>query len=225
MIRHSRSVLQKARELEDKREYVVHVGVSLMNPAGILLEHWHKISTLYPNLRLEVVPFEDTVPAFQEVLNHLGDKIDLVSCPYETDYWGDRYNSFHLRDLPLRISCSKSHPLAQKERLKIEDLYGQILLIGKRNYKSFMDRVRDFLEREHPQIHIQETDAIDLPLFNRIVSSHDLLLSADCWKDVHPLLATLPVEWDFTMPYGLIYAKDPQKEMVQFIMALGNVLT
>lgn len=224
LIRHSRTVLQKARELENKQEYVIHVGVSLMNPAGILLEHWQKASASYPNLRLEVVPFEDTVPAFQEVLNGLGEKIDLISCPYETDYWGDRYNSFHLRDLPLRVACSKTHPLAQRERLRIEELYGRTLLMGKRSYKSFMDRTRDCLEREHPQIHIQEVDAIDLPLFNRIVSSNDLLLSADCWKDVHPLLATIPVDWDFTMPYGLIYAKEPSKEIVQFIMALGNVL-
>ncbi len=223
LIRHTGSVLQKARELERPREYVIHIGVSLMNPANILLEQWNKASELHPDIRLEIVPFEDTVPAFQEVLNGLGDKIDLLSCPYETDYWGDRYNSFHLRDLPLRISCAKTHPLAQKERLAVEDLYGQTLLIGKRNYKSYMDQTRDYLEQEHPQIHIQESDAIDLPLFNRIVSSNDLLLSADCWQNVHPLLATLPVEWDFTMPYGLIYSKDPPKEVLEFIMAVGKV--
>lgn len=225
MIRHSRSVLQKARELEDKRDYVVHVGVSLMNPAGILLEQWHKISTLYPKLRLEVVPFEDTVPAFQEVLDHLGDKIDLISCPYETDYWGDRYHSFHLLDLPLRISCAKTHRLAQKEKLLIEDLYGETLLLAKRNMTVYVDRVRDHLEQQHPQVNIQEVEIMDLPLFNHVVSSGELLLTADCWKDVHPLLATLPVEWDFTMPYGLIYAKDPPEEMMQLIMALGNILT
>lgn len=66
---------------------------------------------------------------------------------------------------------------------------------------------------------------MDLPLFNHVIASGELLLTADCWKDVHPLLATLPMDWDFTMPYGLIYAKEPPKEMVQFIMALGNVLS
>nr|WP_326184753.1 LysR family transcriptional regulator [uncultured Oscillibacter sp.] len=223
LIRHTDSVLQKARELERPQEHVVHIGVSLMNPVNILLEQWNKASELYPDIRLEIVPFEDTVPAFQEVLNGLGEKIDLVSCPYETDYWGDRYNSFHLRDLPLRITCAKAHPLVRKERLAVDDLYGQTLLVGKRNYKSYMDRARDYLEREHPQIHIQEVDAIDLPLFNRIVSSDSLLLSADCWKDVHPLLATLPVEWDFTMPYGLIYPKNPSKAVLRFIMAIGQV--
>lgn len=225
MIRHSRSVLQKAKELENKQEYVIRVGVSLMNPANILLAQWHKVSTLYPNLRLEVIPFEDTIQSFQGVLEHLGDQIDLISCPYETNYWGDRYNSFHLLDLPLRISCAKTHRLAQKEKLCPEDLHGETLILAKRDLTAYVDKVRVFLEEKHPEVHIREVEVMDLPLFNHVIASGELLLTADCWKDVHPLLATLPMDWDFTMPYGLIYAKEPPKEMVQFIMALGNVLS
>lgn len=225
IIRHSRSVLQKAKELENKPEYVVHIGVSLMNPAGILLQQWHKASSLYPHIKLEIVPFEDTVPAFQEVLNRLGDKIDMISCPYETNYWGDRYNSFHMKNLPIRIACSKNHRLAGKESLTLEDLRGETLLLGKKNITSYVDQVRDILEEKHSNVHIKEVEAIDLHLFNHVVSSHDMILSADCWRDVHPLLTTLPVDWEFTMPYGLIYAKDPPSQILQFIMALGNVLS
>lgn len=225
MIRHSRSVLQKAKELENKTEYVIHIGVSLMNPANILLEQWSKASALYPNLRLEIVPFEDTVPSFRDILNHLGDTIDLVPCPYENNYWGDSYSSFHLRDLPLCIACSKFHPLAGKKRLAVEDLYGETLLVKKRNTTSHMDLVQDFLTKNHPQIHIKEIETFDLPLFNQVVSSRDLLLSAECWKDVHPLLSTLPVNWEFTVPYGLIYSKKPTKEVLQFINAIGKAPT
>ena len=223
MIRHSRAVLQKAKELENKQEYVVKVGVSLMNPANILLEHWHKASALYPNLRLEIVPFQDTIPEFQEVLSSLGDKIDLLSCPYDTNYWGNRYNSFHLCDLPLKIACSKLHPLAAKERLTVSDLFGQTIYLSKRNNTPYIDRVADYLE-QFPQIQLKEGEVLDLPFFNRLVTTQDLIVSADCWKDVHPLLATIPIDWDFTMPYGLIYAKEPSKELLQFIMAIGNIL-
>lgn len=54
--------------------------------------------------------------------------------------------------------------------------------------------------------------------------SCDFIMSAGCWKDVHHFLKTLPVDWDFTIPYSLIYAKEPAKELLQFIMAIGNVL-
>lgn len=222
MVRHSNTVLQKARELENRREFVLHIGVSLMNPATVLLGQWSHASKLHPNIRLEIVPFEDTVPAFLEVLDKLGTKIDLLSCPYDTNHWGDRYNSFHLKDLPLCITCSKTHPLAEKTLLKPEDLHGETLILGNRGLTGYADPIWDELEQNHPQIHLRGADYLDIPMFNQLVSSGELLLSAECWKTVHPLLATIPVDWHYTMPYGLIYTKEPSKELLQFLMALGS---
>lgn len=223
MIRHSHTVLQKARELENRQEHVIHIGISLMNPAEILLEHWGNAAKLHPNFRLEIIPFEDTVPAFLEVLEHLGDKIDLISCPYDTTHWGDRYNSFHLKDLPLCISCSKMNPLAEKECLTLEDLHGTTLILPNHGLTSYADSVWEQLETRHPQIHLKGIDYTDIALFNHLVSSDELMLSAECWKNVHPLLKTLPLAWDYTMPYGLIYSKTPSRELLQFLMAVGQV--
>lgn len=222
MIRHTNRILQKAKELESKKEVVIRVGVSLMNPANILLQEWQKASSLYPNFRLEVVPFQDTVPAFNEVLEHLGEKIDLISCPYQTNYWGDRYQSFHFKDLPLCIACSQNHRLARKEKLTPEDLYGENLLLTKRGITQSLDSLRDELETHHPQIQLHDIEYLDLTTFNKLIASSDLLVCAECWSGVHPLLATIPVNWDYVLPYGLIYSKNPSKEVLQFIMALGN---
>lgn len=223
MIRQSNAVVRKARELDTPREYVVHIGVSLMNPANLLLEQWSRAAQRYPNIKLEIVPFEDTIPGFTEVLDHLGERIDVISCPYDTNFWGDRYQSFHLRDLPLCAACAKSHPLAEKDRLTLQDLYGETLWIAARGVDNYMDRVRDDLERNHPQIRLKDSLYLNLGGFNQLVASQDLAISAECWSGVHPLLATIPVEWEHTLPYGLIYAKDPPREVMQFIMAVGQV--
>lgn len=222
MIRHSNSVLKKARELEHRNEVVIRVGVSLMNPAAVLLEQWYKAAMDYPHIRLDIVPFEDTVPAFQEVLENLGKKIDLIPCPYQTNIWGERYQAFHLKDLPLCITCSKSHRLARKSLLEIEDLYGETLILAKRGITPYLDPLRDELERHHPQIHIRDAEYLDLAVFNQMVSSEELIPSAQCWSGVHPLLETIPVNWDYKLPYGLIYAKEPSDEVLQFIMAVGQ---
>lgn len=223
MIHHSGTILRKARDLETQKEFVIHLGVSLMNPAKVLLEQWNKASVRYPNIRLEIVPFEDTVPAFNDVLDHLGQKVDLISCPYQTTYWGDRYSSFHLKELPMCIACSNTHRLADKDRLTISDLRNETLIIAKRGISASSDRVRDELEQYHPQIRLKDVEYLDINMFNRLASSDELILSVECWKDVHPLLVTLPVDWDYQLSYGLIYVKDPPREVLQFIMAIGNV--
>lgn len=223
MIRQSNTVIRKARELDAPREYVIHIGVSLMNPANLLLEQWGRAARQYPNIKLEIVPFEDTISGFSEVLDHLGERIDVISCPYDTNFWGDRYQSFHLNDLPLCVACAKNHPLAVKDRLTLQDLYGETLWIAARGVDNYMDRVRDDLEQNHPQIRLKDSLYLNLGGFNQLVASQDLAISAQCWNGVHPLLATIPVEWEHTLPYGLIYAKDPPREVMQFVMAVGQV--
>lgn len=223
LIRQSNAVLRRARELNAPREYVIHIGVSLMNPVNFLLEQWGRAARQYPGIKVEIVPFEDTVPAFNEVLDHLGERIDVISCPYQTSYWGDRYQSFHLRDLPLCISCAKTHPLAGRERLTLQDLHGETLWMADRGLSPYQDEVRDDLERNHPEIHIKSAPYLDTNTFNQLASSQELLLSAQCWSGVHPLLATITLDCPHTIPYGLIYAKDPPREVMQFIMAVGQI--
>lgn len=223
MIRQSNAVLRRARELDAPRQTVIRVGVSLMNPANFLLEQWGKAARDYPGIRLEIVPFEDNVPAFNEVLDHLGERIDVISCPYETNYWGDRYQSFHLRDLPLCVACAKTHPLAVKERLTFGDLHGQTLWITQRGLSPRQDQLRDDLERSHPEITLKSAAYLDTDAFNQLASSPDLMISAPCWSGAHPLLATIPLDCPYTLPYGLIYAKDPPQEVMRFILAVGQV--
>lgn len=157
-----------------------------------------------------------------DLLDHLGEKIDLVSCPYQNTYWGDRYNAFHLWDLPLCITRAKTHPLARRERLTLSDLHGETLICTNPNIKPAVDPLRAEIERDHPQITLKGVDYVDTNTFNQLVSSSELLLSAQCWSGVHPLLATIPLECDYTLPYGLIYAKEPAQEVLQFIMAVGQ---
>ena len=222
MIRHANTVHRRGRELERAQEAVIRVGVSLMNPPKLLLEYWGRVSDAYPNLKLEVIPFEDTASAFSEVLDHLGEKIDLIPCPYRTDYWGDRYQSFHLCNLPLRVACAQTHPLAaKKESLTLADLRGQVILLTRKGEGT--DELARLLNSTG-DIQVERVDYYDFNTFNRVVTSNLLIASADCWSEVHPMLATLLVDWDFTVPYGLIYAKDPPRRVLEFLMAVGGAM-
>lgn len=87
------------------------------------------------------LPFQDTIPDFPEVLSNLGRTIDLISCPYQTSYWGDRYCSFQLKDPPMCVARSKNHRLTGKKLLAIEDLYGEKLLLERRGVTPYIDKV------------------------------------------------------------------------------------
>ena len=221
MIRHSNSVLKKAHELENSSDTVIRVGVSLMNPASILMDIWEKAAVGHQNIHLEVVPYEDSVPVFTEILNNLDNNIDVIACLYENSYWGDKYRSFLLCNLPVCIACSKYHPLASKKLLTINDLEGQNVIIRKRGLSQNIDQIHNEFDA-HPDIHRLETATLDYNTFNKLASSKDLILSYECWSNVHPLLTTIPVNWDYKSPYGLIYSKNPSDELLKFILTIGN---
>jgi len=105
----------------------------------------------------------------------------------------------------------------------VEDLHGETLLLTKRGLSAYMDPIRDELEQHHPEIRLKGVEYVDIDLFNQIVRGNEIILSAECWANVHPLLETVPIEWSYTLPYGLIYANDPPREVLQFIMAIGQV--
>lgn len=48
----------------------------------------------------------------------------------------------------------------------------------------------------------------------------ELILGPGCWNQVHPLVTAVPVDWEYTIPYGLIYAMDPPKELLQFLAVI-----
>lgn len=49
-------------------------------------------------------------------------------------------------------------------------------------------------------------------------------MSVKSWKNIHPLIKTIPVEWDYYMPYGLLFSLEPSRQVIEFVNAVKRVL-
>ena len=61
----------------------------------------------------------------------------------------------------------------------------------------------------------------DAGVFNKSERSGCILLTLDAWAGVHPSLVTIPAEWDYRVPYGLLYSKTPSRCVTAFLESLG----
>ena len=43
------------------------------------------------------------------------------------------------------------------------------------------------------------------------------------WESVHPLIRIIPVEWDYTMPFGILHSKKPSIKVKRLINAINKV--
>ena len=98
------------------------------------------------------------------------------------------------------VAVSRDHPLAAKQRLEISDLYGETLMMVRRGDSGVNDFLRNNMKKNHPIICIEDTAQFyDMAVFNRCAETRNVLLTIECWQDVHPGgLVSIPVNWGTT---------------------------
>lgn len=156
-----------------------------------------------------------------EILRNLGTNIDVVAGIFDETMLKLR----QCKGLELsrqRICCAVSinHRLAGKDMLTVEDLYGENFLMMHRGWSYYVDELRDDIWKNHPQIHVVDFDVYSMEIFNQCENSNDILMAVENWKDAHPLLKIIPVEWKYTIPYGILYSTEPSDLVKRFLKAI-----
>ncbi len=160
-----------------------------------------------------------------EILKNLGKNIDVVAGLYDGPFLKMRKcAALELERAPVCCALSVQHPLEEKEFLTMEDLSGQNLMLIRRGWNTFVDALRDDVLQNYPDIHIVDFDFYSVVVFNRCENSGSLLMSVGYWKDVHPLLKVLPVQWAHTIPFGLLHSPSPSWPVRQFLDAVRMVV-
>ena len=215
----------RAKRAEQEEGIVIRVGSSLLNPSKALTDLWGPLRAAYPQYKFHIVPYTDTKEERLAIIAALGEKFDLLVGAFDSKRILTQANYLILGDYHLCVAVPKGHRLAAKKVLSIQDLHGERLIKVKRGETERLDHFQDILRLTHPQIIVEEADYYyDLDTFNACEQNGALLLTLDAWAGIHPSLITLPVQWDYTVPYGILYAKEPSQEVLQFLQILKSAL-
>ncbi len=225
IIQYCRDSVIRAKNAMQEDENVIRIGTSPMTPAGVLVELWPKIHVLCPEIKFQLIPFENTPENAREILRNLGQNIDVVAGIFDDTMLNVRNCAgFEISRQPLCCAVSIHHHLADKNLLTIQDLYGENLMLMHRNWSHYVDRLRDDIWKNHSQIHIVDFDFYSVEVFNRCENSNDILMAVQVWDNVHPLLKVIPVTWEHTIPYGLLHSPTPSETVKRFLSAIQTVL-
>lgn len=226
MIQYSKEALERARTAMRDSENTIRIGTSLMTPSKFLMDLWPNIQKQCPALKIQLIPFENTPENAREILANLGQNIDVVAGVYDHEFLRSRgCAALHLAMVPILCALSVSHPLAQKERLEISDLYGENLMLIRRGWNRYIDFMRDDLWKNHCKINIVDFNFYNVYVFNQCENTKDLLMAIGNWEDVHPLLRVLPVAWNYQIPFGLLHAPKPAAQVQIFLDALSEYVS
>lgn len=203
---------------------VFRVGTSLLNPAKPFMDLWYRVDRQFPDYSLQLIPFEDDHTGILSEIEALGEKFDFLMGVCDSRLWLGRCNFLPLGRCRKMVAVSRDHRLAGRERLSAADLCGETLMMVKQGDSAVNDRIRADLTRDHPAIQIEDTPRFyDVSVFNRCAQTGNVLLILDCWQEVHPALVSIPVDWDYSLPYGLLYSAEPSESVARFVEAVRDL--
>lgn len=227
IINYCKNSVVRAKNAMSEGEKIIRIGSSPMTPAQLLMQMWPKIQLHCPDIKFEIIPFENTPENAKEILANLGKNIDVIGGIFDDTMLHIRKCAgLELSREPFCCAVSVHHRLAAKEKLQISDLYGENLMLMHRGWSNYVDRLRDDIWQNHSQINIVDFDFYDMNIFNRCENTNDVLLAIPRWASVHPLLKVIPVEWEHSIPYGLLHAPEPSEAVKRFLetaKAIANI--
>ncbi len=221
---YSRKSIEQARSAMREEHKTFRVGTSLLNPARRFMDLWYQVNADFPGYKIHLVPFEDNHEGILAEISQLGVKFDFLVGVCDSKTWLNRCNMLMLGRYKKMVAVSREHRLAKKSGLEIEDLYGETLMMVAEGDSGLNDFMRNDLKRNYPQIHIEDTPHFyDVSVFNRCAETKNVLLTLECWQEVHPALVTIPVNWKYSIPYGLLYSLTPTADVRKFVDTVQKV--
>lgn len=208
------SAVRRVRDAAETRT-VLRIGSSPLSPCQPFLKLWSENAVLWPQFRLEVVPFtEDT-----HRVERLGTDFDLFIGPFNARYHLARCRFYPLGSCAFHIAVPQKHRLAGEKELTLKALRGETLCIMKRGVSPANDAVREKALAAGVQVEDIQPN-YDMQTFNRCAESGKLLLSLSCWADVHPGLCSVPLCEDAALPYGIVAAGNIAAQVEKLLSAL-----
>lgn len=220
IIQYCQDAIKRAQSAMEQDENILRIGTSPMTPAELLTKLWPEMQQSCPNMKFQIIPYANTLENSRELLANLGKNIDVIASIFDEAMLNLRHCAgLELSREPFCCAVSIHHPLASKDRLAISDLDGENLLMMHRHWSHYLDELRDDLCQNHPHINIVDFDYYSTEIFNHCENSNDVLLAIPGWANVHPLLKVLSVDWQYDIPYGLLYSLQPSETVQEFLRA------
>lgn len=223
IIDYSDRAIEKAKAIDAKDKHgSIRIGTSIMTPAKFLLDAWTEIQKFAPRLKIELIPFENNPVNSVEILKNLGKHIDIVAGLYDDEFLAQRgCKAAHLYDKKLLFAIPRTHPLSAKSEIGISDLKGERVLLIRKHWNEYIDELRADLSANG--VTVEDFDMFNLQAYNRAARENVPIVTVEGWEDVHPLLKIVPANWEYRIPFGILYSPTPTRQVTDFIAMFKKI--
>ena len=123
IIQYCKESVERARKAMEEKDNIIRIGTSPMTPAAPIMQLWAKVQKECPDIKLQMIPYMNSLESAREILKNLGENIDIVGGIFdETMLKLRQCAGMELSRQRICCAVSVNHRLADKEMLTFQDL-------------------------------------------------------------------------------------------------------
>ena len=105
----------------------------------------------------------------------------------------------------------------------MQDLNGEYIIMPIEGVSKEIDTFRNHIKNNYPTIQIVDSKRYDMDTFTLCEVNGYILITQPVYTDIHNNLVTIPLETNYTLPYGLMYANHPTSAAKNFIRTIKEI--
>lgn len=105
----------------------------------------------------------------------------------------------------------------------MQDLNGEYIVMPIENVSKEVDNFRNHIRNQYPTVQIVDSKQYNMDTFTLCEMNDYILVTQPVYADIHSNLVTIPLETNYTLPYGLMYANEPTSASRKFINAIKEI--
>lgn len=207
------------KELLNDKKIDIKIGITFFNRAETFLNKWNEIKTKYPQYRIKLELLGDSFSSsLRENLNYIDNRGDFLIIPKNNA--GYLYKNYEFKSLSKEELClllNSDDPLLDNKIIKFSDLSNRTIVTINSKYFDATDYLISNIKKESRNINIEEVTDITFDSLNEIINSNKLVIGPKFWQDLLPNLVTIPFENVYSIEYCILYKKNPNLKIVNFL--------
>ncbi|MGN1279710.1 MAG: LysR family transcriptional regulator [Limosilactobacillus sp.] len=209
--------------LDDNKQLTIRLGSSLVTPASYFKQFWDQIASA-AGACFNVVQTDASLLSANTLLANLGKTIDVLADIYDQQLLDQfQCQALKLADLPLKCGIAPQNPLAARNRLLKRDFISQRVYLYCLPQNPLQQQIKQRLTDAFPGVDIVEMPELSTEMFNMAINHGAIVITTDLWSQLNPFLVVKDLPVKLTVPYGLLYAKQPSTRVKRLLAIMRAV--
>ncbi len=197
-IKKGKAIQEQLRSMPDGELSLV-LGTSLREKCRVFYDFWVQFSQGQQQYSVQMKTIDTHFPVPPEV--------DIIEALSTNASWHSAWEYYELCHVPYGLAMAKDHPLYKKPALSYEDLRDFTVIVQRpeENWNN-LDRVQEGLSKN--SVRTQERRGFDSDVVWDASIKRHLIVMPLCLKDVIFDMRIAPVNWEYSVSYGLFYRSE-----------------